>query len=911
MKITYARFVNFAGIYAGLGKTELELDFSKSTNKIIALIGDNGSGKTTILSLLTPYRDTNDERKSIILDGKKGEKEIHLSSEKNSYIIRHYYAKVVDGKFNSSGNKSFISKNGEELNENGGIRTFEKILQEEFNLTRDYFRVARLGSNVTTFVDLKTADRKKYINNFLPDIDDYLEAFEIVNEKFKNVTSTIKSIRSQLEKLDSKDNLEKLNETLTKRINELNKEIENIDKNINRTEGKIDELKVSLDTEGFDDYDHYINHLSNTIKQMQVEIIKGEKILDTYYDKYPNLKNYEIDRINNSIMECNKLEVELNGELNLINSQIDNLEKDIVRLGNEITSKNSIIENKADTDYIEEQIKNKDSLIEQYEKKILNSPYSDLDITVQMATQYQYILDGIVETIESIKSDHTSHIIESFNVSEIITIPNEIKRLDEKLQVDLNRKNTIEKETNKIESNSYLLETLEKRPSNCIIDTCPFIVKALDYRNNDYSRLEPLLSELIDIENSIIEDQKNLEELRNRWNYAQDIMRLNKKINSNKEVISLIYDNAITEENVIDILKSSISDIQEKFSIKDIIEIASVKVDIIIEKDKKENLLSHLKTAQKQNEIVEQAKKELLEIKEKYLQCKSEIDTLISSKKSTDKKIKNNKTKLAILETIKNQKSIIENNTNELNKKEADYQKKLNIYNSIKANEKIINDNLLLLRSKRSELEPLEIKLKEVQRDLIIIDDCTERLKEIEENYNNYKIIKEALDPKKGIPLFFIDNYLKDIAMRANNLLDIAYGDQFKIKFDISASDFFINVFKSDGTSLEDIKEASQGETSLTIISLSLGMIERMMESTKYNILYLDEVDSTLSARNRRLYTSLLESQIQELGIEQVFVISHNNEFDSSPVDLILLNGHNIDTDNEEFMQNKGIIYKY
>jgi DNA repair exonuclease SbcCD ATPase subunit len=174
-----------------------------------------------------------------------------------------------------------------------------------------------------------------------------------------------------------------------------------------------------------------------------------------------------------------------------------------------------------------------------------------------------------------------------------------------------------------------------------------------------------------------------------------------------------------------------------------------------------------------------------------------------------------------------------------------------------------------------------------------------------------YKIIKDSLDPKKGIPLFFIDNYLKDIAVRANNLLSIAYGDAFKIKFDISASDFFINVFKSDGTFLSDIKQASQGETSLTTVSLSLGMIERMMNTTKYDIIYLDEIDSTLSTKNRRLFITLLENQLEKLGIEQVFVISHNNEFESHPTDMILLKENNIDTDDKEFMQNKNIIFKY
>ena len=129
----------------------------------------------------------------------------------------------------------------------------------------------------------------------------------------------------------------------------------------------------------------------------------------------------------------------------------------------------------------------------------------------------------------------------------------------------------------------------------------------------------------------------------------------------------------------------------------------------------------------------------------------------------------------------------------------------------------------------------------------------------------------------------------------------------FQIKFEITESDFFIMVYKNDGTYLKDIIEASQGEVSLTNISLSLSMIEKMMN--EYNILYLDEVDATLSTQNRRLFMELVEKQIKELNIEQVFVISHNNEFYASNVDLILLKDNDVDKNDKDIMNNKNIIF--
>ena len=52
-------------------------------------------------------------------------------------------------------------------------------------------------------------------------------------------------------------------------------------------------------------------------------------------------------------------------------------------------------------------------------------------------------------------------------------------------------------------------------------------------------------------------------------------------------------------------------------------------------------------------------------------------------------------------------------------------------------------------------------------------------------------------------------------------------------------------------------------------------------------------------------------SQIDKLGIEQVFVISHNNAFDICPMDLVLLKDSAIDMTNDAFMEGKTVLYDY
>jgi DNA repair exonuclease SbcCD ATPase subunit len=198
MKILYLKLKNFIGIYSGLGRDEIEIDFSKNKSKFVLLKGSNGSGKTTLLSSLNPFATSNDTRSSIILEGKEGYKEIHYDINGDIYVIKHYISKTT---------KSFISKNGEELNANGGVKLFNDLILNIFGIDKNYFKIARLGSNMTNFIDMPTAERKKYISNFVSDVDYYLSMHKNANEILKELNSTNKYLENELAKLDSIANL--------------------------------------------------------------------------------------------------------------------------------------------------------------------------------------------------------------------------------------------------------------------------------------------------------------------------------------------------------------------------------------------------------------------------------------------------------------------------------------------------------------------------------------------------------------------------------------------------------------------------------------------------------------------------------------------------------------------------------
>ena len=85
MKILYLKLKNFVNIISGMKKSEIEIDFSKSKNKLIVLSGKNGSGKTSILSELHPFASCGnmDVRSDVCLikEGCDGYKEMLLNLE--------------------------------------------------------------------------------------------------------------------------------------------------------------------------------------------------------------------------------------------------------------------------------------------------------------------------------------------------------------------------------------------------------------------------------------------------------------------------------------------------------------------------------------------------------------------------------------------------------------------------------------------------------------------------------------------------------------------------------------------------------------------------------------------------------------------------------------------------------------
>jgi DNA repair exonuclease SbcCD ATPase subunit len=138
--------------------------------------------------------------------------------------------------------------------------------------------------------------------------------------------------------------------------------------------------------------------------------------------------------------------------------------------------------------------------------------------------------------------------------------------------------------------------------------------------------------------------------------------------------------------------------------------------------------------------------------------------------------------------------------------------------------------------------------------------------------------------------------------MFVNNILETVYNNFSIDGFEISETEFNIPYTKN-GVKISDVSYASQGERSFLSLALSFALIHKSIKD--YNVMLLDEIDATLDTRNRATFINILTQMIELIDSEQVFMITHNNMFDSYPVDIIMTSDVNLDS-----YKNANVIFK-
>ena len=911
MKITYLKLENFIGIKYGMDRYEVEIDFTKGRNIITLFAGANGGGKTTILSSLSPYSGTMDDRNAIILPDKDGYKEIHYKKDNDEYIIKHHYL----NKRKSKQIKSYISKNGEELNENGTVKSFEEIVEKELDVTPSFFILSRIGSNVKNFIGLKPAERKNYMSKFLPDVSVYLEAYKKVNNTYLNTSKKIKSVTAEIDKLDNEESLLSQQDNLNKNLKKVKNVLQTLMADINKNKGILSTLDIDSIEDQYDTAEQKLNKIEKNFKATLA--IFNNNLDYSDLDEETTIDQEGLDEeLNKLLTKVSKDLASTEGKLTESSTLLTTTKKDIEEIKSEIQKLKSDLESyKLDKDLdefidMEEEYKNK--------LKFINKKMSNYDDKYKLDIEDEdvNVLSNFVKHLQTLTifnnyhmndmnifiENYTKNKCANYNENVVTKLANNINKLEDNIK-------KINEEIIFLQSKLSLKEVLDTRPSNCKIDTCGFISEALKY-----SSAEEEIDKRIEL---LEKEQDKLDKENNKLNEVKIIIDIN---NNFKSAYNLLIN--FSEYDKLVKLFPNIFGNEEEF-----ISFITMDKNFMIDEFQKAIDYSHLFMDKEQtNELLKEVKYniEILKSKDKLIKktqddIKKKTDSYNSKKNSLQKLIDDVSKYTEKRDNLKEEQDIYSEMIKCIetyNKLKLLEEKFTTIKEKVSGDKQTIekinkeNETNLSNYHEQDELrEDLQKQLDDVNYKLKRLQEFKNDLSKLNETYNNIDIIRKALSPTKGIPLLFVDVYLKKTKNIANRLLDIAYNGRFYIEdFELTDSDFFIKIVKDGNMRIQDVTLTSQGEMSLISLAFSFAMIEQSKK--KYNVILLDEIDKELDSSNRRAFVDIIEKQLNDMGVEQCFIISHNQEFDTSNLDLLLFNDHEVDKDNDDYMNGKTIIFE-
>lgn len=849
MKILKLILKNFSAVKNAMNSNEIIIDFKDTTNKICLLIGPNGSGKTTILSMLHPFSDLGNldirNSNSLILEGKEGYKEIEIKKGNNIYNIKHFYTPHT-GKNHSV--KSYITKDDVELNVNGNVTSFKEFVKEELQIESDYLKLIRLGSNVTSLIDLTATERKNFMSKIMDDIGIFLEYYKSVNTKLRQLDEMISHTVDKINRIGILDIEEYKNE-----IDELKNHIEILEKEYMKLNNDLTLYKNTInDIEDCENLKNNLNLITKKYNKM-TSILEKKNQIESFEVAFYEYKINELEKLinvneneygsNNALIQ-NSLQ-----HLNTITDQLHNYE---VQLKKEKESDKEITR-------MEENLKNIRFRIREYENNLgefkisySKKEFEDFLVFLKNITQilrrtYEFGKPPIKKVISLMR--HKENVISYIN-SHLID-------LDEK----------------KNDTTSLFLSTLSSRftlGDNIIEIDCEkeCIAKNL----------------FMQIQNMLIDS--NTKDKNEDYSFYHDMEFVYSNIKSiipkfydYKELISLLP-NDIKQDFMVEKIYDHIENMESIYNEKKINELLSLVTEydnyIKLQDEYKENeeLLNKFSNLSNFSYIDSQIKStiEIIdETKEKIHNLK-ERNFLIIEENNDYKKT---------LEVYHEIKETIEK-YDEIKNLYEKYTKEYSIYKETKD---CINNTEINITRVKLNIDNENNILQQKMINLSQHKSLSKDLNNMNKIYDEMTFVKEALSSKQGMPLFFIRNYLNNVVTLTNELLDIAYdGNIFIDEFKITPSEFSIP-FYNKGTKLNDVKYASQGELSFLSIALSFALSSQAL--SKYNIMLLDEIDGPLDIKNREKFIKILETQIDRIDSEQNFLITHNAMFSSYPVDII------------------------
>ena len=857
------RLENFALIKSGMGLDEIDIDFTKSKYTVSLIIGNNGTGKTALLSNFHPfpYLGALEAREDadIIIPDMDGHKEVWYSKGDDQYYIEHIYLAPA-GKRTTRQVKCYIQKNGKELNEPGTVKTFNEIVESEFQIEPNFLKLIRLGPNVQNFIKLSFTDRKFFISKLLSEVEDYMKDYKQAKEQAKFLANALKLAVSKRDKLNISDisildtGIARKEEMIKSRYDDK----ESLTKRFYEYKGSINLDSMETLQTLYDVTLQNIENLKDAIKNLDkpkyLHVSTSSATTAEYTDKLVNLNLSHSGIVSQRAIILNEKQ-----------RVIDLLEAENKKL--EATKASSELEE------IQRYIKELTDKIHDFEKSFDISQH-DTSISKDVFMSYVDTINIIIYQMKDVFElpETGLQYFRDIYVDNMVQ-PNTIDKIEAKLRrevsellVQLDRTVSTNKQHRKIADKMCTPESCD------MFNECPYY---LHYHE-----------ELV---HHSKEDKIKLEFDIDCRNEALTVFNQLKSIQMLLNTIKLEHRMDHGYQGIIaSIMKHDITEFVDYEAVKSEVEFLEYYEEYVNHKEKRAEYEQQAKIFQLSNQL-ESPDEILSNISKLTMQLSvfnRQIDEL--DRKESER-----------LEEIEQTKDLIDDfskyveYTNEVERLNTELTHTKESRDTLKESlkDKIEYDEKLAAYNKQVESIEFDISSLEdsiyhdrVKRTQFI--ELGQEIEQIKTRYDIVELLKEAVSTNKGIPLIYINSYFKSLRLVANEIIKDIYENDFVLEeFVVNDKEFCIP-YRTKGVSVRDIRYASQAESSVATLAISFAMLEQFAYT--YNIILLDEVDGPMYKGNKERFFAALEGMLSRIHSEQAFIITQSTMFNDYPVNLII-----------------------
>lgn len=875
MRLNSVALQNYVGIYNGMHKHTIHIDFTKCRNSITVIKGDNGSGKSSLFKAIHPFSDPS----YFLIDGLEAMKDIVYQLD-NGETLEVKYIYPVDDRGNRKSTQCYVYVNGNLMNQNHNVTDGRDIICNILDIDITFLPLTQLSSDDRGLADKTPSQRKNFINKKINELNVYNEIYKKLSKKSTQMKSLVNSISLKIKDIgDIK--------TLSTNIKLWNTQLGDLE---------VQKIKLTADLSSM---------------QTKMNMLIGEENPEEVYGKatseltklYSKLENYKYDKkmVDTIKREFLKKEVsELETNITALRCNITGERKSIAKCNSKIDDNTIKLNSYGDINLIN-QYKERISTYDKRKKALENlckvKGYStdyqiyDIDTFINISNQIVQSFDNlktiyndsnvIERAMEITKAYYNDIVVESKTTEEL----DEMKQALNNMKLLLNNQNIYRKQSRGIEN----------IPKDCTHKSdCVFVKAMVEAYNSllsdeDYDKL---VKQIDAMSKDISDYTKELRIDKLGFECADDYIQA---INNIKNYIPILKKfNAILPEEDIDsfiIMVYRNGDILQWMNI-DLTILKEVK-NIIIEMNNIDSNLSSLNEKYSSmvtnKDLIEYLSKEIEELKKEKSEHEDEVYNINIKLDELNNKFTNAKDTLDTINHNIEMKDLYERLIKEeiepKMKQIKEYDSKYKEFKELAKefnNEKDVLDDLV-----SNQIPKLTSVINDANFKIRLYNNYVNEYNQYKDEYEKYETIKYYCSPTTGIQTVFMGKYMNDIIDISNNLLSKFFGGSFVLQpFVINEKEFKIPV-KGDGILNDDISSMSTSQICMISMIISFALMSR--SSSVYNIIKMDEIDGGLDTNNRLAFFNVLSILMNYLNCSQCIMISHNSELNLANMDIVLL----------------------